>query len=377
MKASNVFDYLKWRGDLPLTRDPLNEVDNLILSMISFIDFSSLIGGVDDHNMTMTLSEAMTCVKLAGSDRMHFGALIPTTVFDLAMRASESVRFGGATVFAFENRIDPAETMQFAAVSFLLSDGSLFAAFRGTDDTLVGWREDLNLSFSEVPAQHCAAAYLARVAKRFPGPIRTGGHSKGGNLAIWAAVHAPSEVRARILTAQSNDGPGFNPSFFELPGYREMEDRILTLIPQSSIVGILLERCRHYKIIRSTQTAIMQHEPCSWVVEATCFEEVAERSAFGRRAETMLRGWIGSMGEEERREFTEVLFTVLSAGNAKTVTDLASGGPRGTAAIARAIRTMDKDQKKRMRQYLYRLLNAGNPKASKAEKPAVQNGGNE
>lgn len=368
MKTSNVFDYLKWRGDLPFTRDPFNEVDNLILSMLSFIDFSHIIGGLDDPDGSMTLSEAMICVKLAGPERKHFGALIPATLFDFAMRAAESERFGGAKVFAFENRIDAKETMQFAAVSFCLSDGSLFSAFRGTDDTLVGWKEDLNLSFSEVPAQHRATEYLTKIAERYPGPLRTGGHSKGGNLAIWASVHASAEVRARILSAQSNDGPGFQPSFFDLPGYREMEDRLLTLIPQSSIVGVLLERCQHYKIIKSTQTAVMQHEPFSWEVEGTHFTQLAERSAFGRRAETVLRSWIDSMQEEERREFTEVMFSILSAGNAKTVTDLTTGGPRGTAAMARAIRQMDKEQKKRMGNYLGRLFGSGHASSEKAEK---------
>lgn len=351
MNEHNVFAYLEWRGDLTFDREPFNEVDNLILSMISFLDFSGIA-----EEREIGIMDAVKEVEKAGVSRRYFGALIPDATFDLAKCAAATPRFREARVCAFQNIIDEDAVMQFAAVTFLLPDDSIFVAFRGTDDTLVGWKEDCNLSYIEVPAQQCATAYLQAIAAHYPGGIRIGGHSKGGNLALWAAVHVPREVRDRILSAQSNDGPGFSTQVLEMPEFTELGDRLLTLIPQSSVVGVLLERGNRYEIIHSTQQAVMQHDPFSWVIIRTKFERVSERSAFGKRSEERLRNWINAMSPEERREFTETLFSVLTAGNAQTLTDINKAKLKSAAAMVRVIRSMDKEQKKRMNGYLKKLL---------------------
>ncbi len=160
--------------------------------------------------------------------------------------------------------------MQFAAVSFLLPDGSVYAAYRGTDMTIVGWQEDFNMSFlSAVP---CPAEGHGVRRGRGPacpgGSLRIGGHSKGGNLAAWAAVHLDEKLqRQRLIAAYNNDGPGFSRDLVNEPCYQAVADRLFTYIPASSIVGVLLEHAEDYEVVDSTARSIMQHEPLSWCVE--------------------------------------------------------------------------------------------------------------
>ena len=191
--TTTVTDYLTWRGDIPFSVDPFNEVDNLVLCIISYLDFSRF-----PELLTRNPKEAAAlediCARLTEADDQL--GLSQLSYIPVARQAAACERFAGTRMFAFEDRSD-AQT-QFAAVSFLLPDKSVFVAFRGTDTSLVGWKEDFNMSYLEaVPAQIRAAEYTAEIAWvcRWH-KLRIGGHSKGGNLAAWAGLH----LRTRCMT---------------------------------------------------------------------------------------------------------------------------------------------------------------------------------
>ena len=350
-KIHNVFDYIAWRGDLTFDRDPFNEVDSVILAMVCFLNFEGVVPAPAEKG-GVTLADAMAQMPRKFEGEHRLGAILPDDILDMAHAAAEAPRYGDALLFGFENTIDEEKEMQFAALTFRLSDGSLYMAFRGTDDTLVGWKEDFNMTFmSHVPAQQRAAEYLNRIAGQHTGPIRTGGHSKGGNLAIWAAVHCNAAIRPRILRAYSNDGPGFTREMLESEAYLSIRDRCINFVPQSSLVGMLMEHDENYRIIYSDKSGPMQHDPFSWAVERNHYVYLNSRSPFGEHSDAAIRLWLDSMEPAERRDLFEDLFEVLEATGAKTLTELT----QAKGLMKTAVQTLSGYDKPR-RQRIMRLL---------------------
>ncbi len=366
---SNLMDYLDWRGDMSFTASPFNDVDNLIFSMLSFLDLRDIVPG-DVLAGPVKLERACQRFFEAHPEGLPLGVLIPAVTGDLFRKAADSVRFRDVYLACVRDELDEGEGKQFAAMTFLLPDNSLFIAYRGTDDTLVGWHEDFQLSFlSPTPSQQSAAAYLCEMAGLFKGAIRLGGHSKGGNLAIYAAVRAPEGIRERILRAYSNDGPGFTEEMIASEAYRSMEDKLLTLLPQSSIVGMLLEQSGPYEVVKSTNMRLLQHDPFSWQILGPRFVPMPalepEAVAGGER----IRRWLAQMNPTERLIFTEVFFHVLEAGNAKTLTDLTADSLRNLSAMVRSVHELPPEAKQQMMGFL-RILAGSGKKGEKEKLPA-------
>lgn len=352
-----VFDYVNWRGDLSFAQAPFNEVDSVILSMVCFLDFKDIVPAPHERG-SITLAEAMSHMPKEFQGDRRLGAILPDDILYMSHAAAEAPRYRDAKLFAFENIIDEEKEMQFCALSFRLSDGSLFIAYRGTDDTIVGWKEDFNMTFlSHIPAQERAAAYLNEVAGRHAGEIRTGGHSKGGNLAIWAAVHCNPAVRRRILFAYSNDGPGFTREMLESYEYITMRDRCMNYVPQSSLVGMLMEHDENYQIIYSNKNGIMQHDPYSWAVCRDRYVYLEERSAFGEHSDAAMRLWLDSMPPEERRDLIDDLFELLESTGAKTLTELTQSKGILKSAI-KTLSTYEKHRRKRLTRLFARFVAA-------------------
>lgn len=357
-KINTINDYLHWRGDLTMEQDPFNEVDSVVLSMSCFMDFQDIVPEPGEPG-TVTFLQAMEQFDTMPEKSRRFGAIIPDETLELAHRASQCPRYAGAELFAYENIVDEQREMQFAAVTFRLSDGTMFAAFRGTDDTIVGWKEDFNMVFmSPVPAQERAAAYLNFVARQYPGGLRTGGHSKGGNLAIWSVVHAEPEVRERVIRAYSNDGPGFSTAMLDSDEYRAMRDKCITYVPQSSLVGMLMEHDENYQIIHSAQSGLLQHDPFSWDIDRNHYTYLAERSAFGEHSDTAMRLWIASMTQEEQRELIQDMFEVLESTGYKTLTEIDDNKLKAVSVMYKTIAGYEKNRKKRINRLMGRLIAA-------------------
>ena len=208
---ANILEYLDWRGDLTLSERPFNEVDNLILAEICYLDFSGFVpAGFQTQQVTL---QAAASAYFAAHPETNMGVLVPDQIPVLVEHAAKTARFGDIRLLGYVNRIDEETQTQFSALTMLLPDGSAYVAFRGTDDTIVGWKEDFNMAFTpEIPAQKYAAEYLRQVSGTLPfRPLLVGGHSKGGNLAVYASVFCGQEVQKRILAVYNNDGPGFCP----------------------------------------------------------------------------------------------------------------------------------------------------------------------
>lgn len=336
---ADLFDYLHWRGDLSFSAVPHGPVDALIFSNLAYLHYDGIVAG--DLQSPVTLQEAAAAFLLLSDTESRVRT---KTDLSLLRRAAEAPRFRNVKLAFYRSIFIPEEETQFAAVAFLLEDGSAFLAFRGTDYSLVGWKEDFNMSFLDsVPAQREAAAYTVSFGAAFIGPLILGGHSKGGNLAVYAGSQMPLGIQNRIRAVYSLDGPGFTDALMGSAGYLQLVPRIHTYIPESSIIGILLEHEEPYTVIKSRQISILQHELYSWEIARDGFVHLDEISSGSRFADRTIKNWISGMTPQERGEFVDALFSLLSAGGASQVWDLLH--PKSILAFLRTLRKDEKTKK--------------------------------
>ena len=279
---ANMIDYLEWRGDLSFCTAGFNEVDNLLLAQLAYVDFDGIVPG-QDSGADISLREASD-IFWSGHDEEEILSRVSMTKWaPIVMRSmAETERFCNIRLSRYVNDVSDEEQSQFSVVCAALADGSIYVAFSGTDDTIVGWRENFNMGYlAETPGQLKAVQYLNRLDGASGQKLRVGGHSKGGNLSVYAAVKCLPKIQKRILTVYSNDGPGFNHEMTESAAYRRMLPRIKTILPESSIVGMLLEHQENYEVVKSSQSGIQQHDALSWEVLGASFvyvEQVAMKS---------------------------------------------------------------------------------------------------
>lgn len=315
---ANIIDYIKWRGDLTFTQDPPNAVDALIFSALSYICYGGRVEAEPD--IPVPLKEAAE-EYFALDD--HESRCRVKNDLDLLHAAAASTRFGRCEICMYRDEFIPEQETQFAAMTFLLDDGSMFLAFRGTDYSLVGWKEDFNMTFQQtIPAQRLALQYTRDVALEFTRPMRLGGHSKGGNLAVFAAARSSPMIQKRILAVYSNDGPGFTKYLMGDPGYLAMVPKIKTYIPQSSVIGMLLEHEEPYTVIRSKTVGLLQHDPYSWEVMGREFIPVQEITESSQFVDATIKTWFADMTNQERNQLVDVMFTLLGTGGVENVQDL-------------------------------------------------------
>ncbi|QNL45106.1 DUF2974 domain-containing protein [Oscillibacter hominis] len=342
---ANLLDYIDWRGDLTFAMSPFNEVDNLILAELSFLDFEGIVPPVGGGAGIPLKKAAEVYFRLHPGREGDMGLIVPDCIPDLLKKAAGSARFSSMVLSCFTDLLDEEQGLQFAACTAEVGDGSLYVSFRGTDDTIVGWKEDFNMSFMDVvPAQREAVSYLRSVAAQHRRrKLRIGGHSKGGNLAVYSAVHCGAAIQRRILTVYNNDGPGFRTSMLQKAEHIRIADRITTIVPQSSVVGMIMEHEETFTLVKSAQKGILQHDGFSWEVMGHGFVHLTEDAPERWRNDLTLKGWISGMSDEQRRRFTEGLFDILSGSDAKTLTELTEDGFKTAAAMVKAMADMDKE----------------------------------
>ena len=352
----NICDYVESELDTFVER-PLGAVDSLVLSWFSNFRLEALGEQVTGSVPGVPLRETLRAECFRGL----FDLWDPESCKRLLQAMAASPRFRDIRVSNFVMEREGGDTpspKQFSAVTLLLDDGATYVAYRGTDATFAGWREDFDMTFARpVPSQVAALDYLVgRVAPATAGPIVLGGHSKGGNLAVYAAAEAPAEVQRRVTRVFSHDGPGFDAEFLASEGFRRIAGRIDKTLPQSSIVGMMLENQEDYSVVRSTSVGIFQHNPFSWVVEGQGFVEVEGISAGARHTDAALNAWISGRTPEERRRFTDELYDLLTFDGAKTFAELRDDWQRTLPELTLRIARMDPETRRFMLETVSALV---------------------
>jgi hypothetical protein len=336
---ADIFDYLNWRGDLTLRQAPFNPVDNIILTHVSYLPLDNIVPGIEE-NRTVTIAGAAGAFGKAilknPDDFESF--LVSKQDPDFFDALSVSARFKDMGLAGFVNQIDTDQEKQFAALTILTGDDASFVTYRGTDNSLVGWKENLNMIFTaEVPAQREAVRYLEKAAKKFPGPLRVGGHSKGGNLAVYAASFCAPGVRKRIAEIYCNDAPGFSSRVIASEGYRAIQKKIVSFVPEFSVVGMLFEHGSNYTVVKSTQTGLLQHDIYSWEVTCSDLVRMAKVNNQSRFISKTIKEWIAGLDKDQQQGFAETFYNILSSTEASSVPELTADWFKSAAHMIQSL----------------------------------------
>lgn len=346
----NIMDYISWRGDLSFEQSQFNEVDNLILACFSYVNLDGISAvtkqkGIGLKKLTKEFMKLHTMKELEADK--SFIRLAPFMMMEMA----KSVRFGKCVVRNYVNDIVTEAEQQFAAMEIVLEDGTSYVSFRGTDDTIIGWKEDFNLSTGVVPAQKRAIEYLQKISEHTDGMLRVGGHSKGGNLAIYGSVMCKS-AHEKILEIYSNDGPGFSREFQELPETKEMIPKIIRIIPEYSIIGTLLEHEKEPVIVASSSKGLLQHDGFSWEVQGPALVRRDSLNKTALRFIEILHKWIDGMDMEQKRLLIEDLFATLQASGYENLSEVQSGGLKSLAAMVKRVEKFAPESRGMMQELL-------------------------
>ena len=312
----NILDYLAEATESFAER-PFSEVDSLVLSQLSYLYFDGFVPGPGGDPVALRdLADEPAVAAMVREAR------VPELNTQLMRRLASCPRFQDLRLGNYVNIIDKEAEEQFSAVTFFI-DNCAYVAYRGTDAYYVAWKEDFNLAFiSPVPSQVSGAEYLDWVASLTSCPLRVGGHSKGGNIAVYASLFCGEAAQQRIQAVYSHDGPGFSQGVLDGPEFARMQGRIHKTMPQSSLVGVLLQHQETYQVIKSNSFWIMQHDPYNWVVENGEFCKLDKLSSSSLFLDKSLNEWISSLSREELSAFADALYQVLCAFPGETFSDL-------------------------------------------------------
>ena len=333
----NIMDYLNWRGDLTFKQDKINEVDTIILSRFSYLPFKDInMEKIDSVENISNKMKDLSIDKFVWKDDKEF-----------IIKLGKTNRFKDLIITDYQEILDIEAEKQFAAVTIWIPKGYKYVSFRGTDMSLVGWKEDFNMSFMEnIPAQQEAVKYLNDIGSRYMGKLIVGGHSKGGNLSVYASMFCKDRIKRKIVEIINADGPGFDESVFNTENYLKTIEKVNTYIPQSSIIGRLLEHDEDYEIIHSTQKGIMQHDIYSWQVKATKLVRVPNLTNDSQFVNKVVRDWLKNTTPEQRKNFVNVIYDVLVATEAKNVHDFGVDTLKKVGTVIKSYKNIEKEERK-------------------------------
>ena len=350
----NIIDYVREHGDISFLQEPLNEVDSLVLCQMVYMNFGRFVPGLEERNQLISIQDIYH-----HPDRDH---LLDDYWYkqynkELFEAAADSRRFGTLKMNYYVNVINVDDETQFSAITYILENKETYIAYRGTDATIIGWKEDLNLAFSKpLSSQHLSVAYMDKVSSWIAGSFYAGGHSKGGNLAVYAAMNCSERARGKLLHVYNNDGPGFRPEIRAEGHYEQIADRVSKFIPRSSIVGMILEDHSSYEVVESRGIGMLQHNAYSWKVEDRSFVRARNMSSGKLIRDAAMNEWILSLTDEEKHVFIDTLYEVVSASEASNVFEFGADIRKSVQNVLEAAREVDEPTRKAIQRIMKSLV---------------------
>lgn len=347
----DMLSYVDEFGGFTFVEKPFCEVDGLIFSHLSYFVYDNIVPGIEDRQSAVAFSDIAGQMDAENFISVKWEEEKNRQLFYKVMNAR---RYRNTRADYYVCETDADEAIQFSAVTFLLGSGEAFLSFRGTDDALVGWKEDAYMAYrTPVGAQLRSAEYVRQVAALLARKKNLrfyfGGHSKGGNLAVYAAMSCDAALRLRIARVYNMDGPGFRPDFLETLDYDGIRDKVLKIVPDESFVGMLMETKEDYTLIKSTQIGIAQHVALSWCVEGDHFLRAQETVHARKELYDRINRWIFALEREQVGDFLENLFRLVEITEASTLTDLktvSADFPQKLHSIRQAYRKMNEETKR-------------------------------
>ena len=351
----NILDYLDWRGDIPFSVDPFNEVDNLLLSELAYVNFPD----IPDDGAAVPLSDVSDVffqkfpLEQLEKDSSDLNKAL------VLKKMTGSVRFGNMKLCRYVNELDKEQSIQFSAITCILDDDTVYVAFRGTDHSFTGWKESLDLSYTnETEGQRMAIDYLSGLSDLKGYPLRVGGHSKGGNYAVYGAAFCSSEVRDRLIAVYSNDGPGFHNDVIMSEEYLRILPKILAIIPEASVIGRLLLNASVPIIVKSTAVGLMQHDAFSWCVLRNRFDRTGI-SGMGVFLDKSISDWTGHMDDEKRESLIDSIFTLLDQTGKENFRDLKAEKMKTLRTLLSGVNDLPNEKRQELFQMMRQLFVSG------------------
>lgn len=317
---ADIIDYALLNAHKDFDTLPYSPIDSLLFSELAYFEFDNIVQNVKSRNKGLLLSEI---VENALYENMFPLERTAERNKKLLGAAAYSKRYSKIKVNYYEDIFDVTKDTQFCAITFILPNGDACIAFRGTDSTITGWKENFNMLFtSPVAAQGHSVSYVDAVAKKVKGNIILTGHSKGGNLAIYSATKCSQAAKSKIVAIHSFDSPGFTKEFIESKEYIETEKIIKKFMPEESLIGVLLNNRDNYRIIKSEGSGIMQHDLFLWQVDISKNDFVDGEKLYksSKFFDATFNDWVNSSTPEQREQFVEALFQMINAVNSENAT---------------------------------------------------------
>ena len=349
-----LIDYIQTFGNLDFNEKSFNEIDALIFSQLIYNGFEGII---ENDEELLICDAAIRFYALHSSEEIAGFIGIAKNAAELLKECAKAKRFGSSKLYRYINNINKDIDKQFCAGSFLLSDGSLLVAFRGTDITVTGVKESAMLSYMfPVPAQIEALYYFQETAMLRDGGIRICGHSKGGNLAVFAGVNCSNSLKKRIDGIYEFDAPGFPKWFFERYDFQQINDNIHFITPQASLIGRMLCHDITPEIIHSdVNSGLKQHSASTWEIKEGEFVSEEEYDSFSNSISAYINETLDLVGDEDLEMFFNTLEYLVSEMGIKNFYDLKGFEIRRAITLINSLSTLNEKQKKKFIKLLTKV----------------------
>ncbi len=360
----SIIDYVEKNGDVSFFEKPFNNVDALVLAQFSYFKLENVIPGLREN------SEGLTLLQI--NERMHECEVFIDERYaedNMAMWKAmiAGKRFASMKCNYLSDETDKNNPTQFCAFTVFPEGALPVVLFRGTDETILGWKEDFNMAFAKpVPGQILSSLYVKQIALRISGGFMICGHSKGGNLAVYSAMTAGSDTADRISRVFSFDGPGFRPEILSQSNYEGISSRITKLIPKSSLVGLLLEDKDDYEVVKAASVGgILQHNPYTWIVSGDDFSKVEQVKLSAKYVNNSMYQWVMELDENQLQIFEDTLFDIIEASGATTLIDRPADMGEAMKQMVKAAQNLDKATIKVLKDVVTELITAFIPEIAK------------
>ncbi len=352
--AGTIIDYVREYGHIPFSDAKVNDVDSLVLSQFAYLKFDGMVPELFDNKPSVTLQDIYfhpdyeklyADVRYEKENRALFEAML------------ESIRFSDMRVNCYINIIEEEWETQFSAITCLLGDGTLYILYRGTDESIVGWKEDFNMAYlSPVPGQAYSVKYLNIVTGFLKKDFYVGGHSKGGNLAIYAAMNCNKKVQKRIIKVYSMDGPGFRPEVLEKSDFEAIAERTVKILPHSSLVGMIFEQSMDYLVVDSKGFGLAQHDPYTWLTENGTFLYIDDITQYRKFMDRTMNEFILGLEKEELQVFVDTMYQIISASQADNLIDFVADWRKSVGGIIEAMKEVAPETREMMKRFAKELF---------------------
>ena len=343
----NMLDYIKEFGHVSFEERAFSEIDALVLTELEYLPLENVVPSDENGENFVTVKEIAEYMQEHKQELFDENPMMITEErHEVSQVIADAPRFQSLKFFGVVSEWDKDTTKQFAAVTVEVEPSVRLVIFRGTDETLIGWKEDFLMTYSPlVAAQTDAKEYLAKQASLWDGDLMISGHSKGGNLAIYAAATQVEDVQLRIVDIFCFDSPGLYRSVLETKGYQNIVPLAMRYIPQDSLVGLMLESEVPYVIVKSNATGAMQHSAMTWEIEDGQFIKMEKLTKNSQLNDQTFKKWTESVSDEELELFWNVFFELLFSVGIDTVNDLYGQFMHYVQEFLKAAGNMDEEKR--------------------------------